>query len=498
MPIIALMLVCALFLAACGSKSTNNGGTTGATPSAGSPTGSLKPYALTFYYPGTAQPDQKKVQDKINEYLQSKINATIELKPIDWGAWGDKMNLMIASGEPADLIFTASWNGYSTNVAKGAFLPLDDLLKQNGQDILNTLDPQFLTGSKINGKNYGVPSNKELAATHGLAVRKDIVDKYNIDLSKVKTLADMAPIFQLVKEKEPKMIPYFMFASENGVNIVNQWDYMGDSSVPGIVLKDQSSTKVINELDLPQTKDRINMIRDWYQKGYINQDAATTKVFPGDQMKAGNVFATGQTLKPGKDAELTVSTGLPWVQIELTDPTISTGDTTGSMLAISRTSKDPARAMMFINLLHSDKYLNNLLNFGIEGVHYDKKSDNVIDTTKGAKTYNVGSSWMFGNQFLNYLLPNEDPQKWEKFKAFNKSGKASPALGFTFDSGPVKSEIAAVVNVNSEFMGALYTGSVDPNQTLPKYTAKLKEAGVDKIIAEKQKQLDAFLAANKK
>ncbi|MFC5530679.1 ABC transporter substrate-binding protein [Cohnella yongneupensis] len=500
-----MVLASSLTLAACGDKNSGNDSNGAASPAGSSPAASqsasgaasLKPYNLTMYFPGSAQPDQKKVEAKMNEYLKDKINATIELKPIDWGAWGDKMNLMIASGEEADIIFTAAWNGYSTNVAKGAFLPLDELLQSNGQDILKTLDPLFLEGSKINGKNYGVPTNKELAATKGLALRKDIVEKYNIDLSQVKTIADMEPIFKLIKEKEPKMIPYYMFGPENGVNMINQWDYMGDSSVPGIVIKDQTSTQVVNELDLPETKERINMIRDWYLKGYINQDAATTKVFPGDQMKAGNVFAKAESLKPGKDAELTASTGLPWIQIELAGPTISTGDTTGSMLAISRTSGDPERAMMFINLLHTDKYLNNLLNFGIEGEHYDKKSDEVIDTTKGAKTYNLGSSWMFGNQFLNYLQPNEDPQKWDKFKAFNASGKASPAIGFTFDSEPVKSEIAAVVNVNSQYQTALYTGSVDPEEAMAKYTAKLKDAGVDKIIAEKQKQLDAYLASKK-
>lgn len=496
----APVLASLLFLSAC---SGNNNGSSNPSPGSAQPdakdgASSLKPYAMTMYYPGTPQPDQKMVQEKINEILKSKINATIDLRPVDWGAWNDKINLLIASGEQSDIIFTAAWNGYSTNVAKGAFLPLDDLLKKDGKDILNSLDPQFLAGSKINGKNYGVPTNKELAATRGLVVRKDLVDKYKIDLSKVKTLEDMTPIFQTIKENEPKMIPYYMYVLENGVNMIHQWDNMGDATVPGIVLKDQSSTKVVNELDLPETQTRINLIRDWFKKGYINQDAATTKVFPADQMKAGNVFATAQSLKPGKDAELSTSTGFPWVQIELTTPTISTGDTTGSMLAISRTSKDPDRAMMFINLLHSDKTLNNMLNFGLEGTHYEKKSDNVIDATKGAKTYNPGAAWMFGNQFLNYLLPNEDPQKWDKFKAFNKSGKASPALGFTFNSEPVKSEIAAVVNVNNQFQAALYTGSVDPAEITPKYVAKLKDAGIDKVIAEKQKQLDDYLASVKK
>lgn len=52
------------------------------------------------------------------------------------------------------------------------------------------------------------------------------------------------------------------------------------------------------------------------------------------------------------------------------------------MLAISTTSEDPARAMMFINLLHTDPYLNNLLNYGIEGKHYLKVNENVIKPTE--------------------------------------------------------------------------------------------------------------------
>ncbi|MOA55540.1 hypothetical protein D3C78_1793520 [compost metagenome] len=48
-----------------------------------------------------------------------------------------------------------------------------------------------------------------------------------------------------------------------------------------------------------------------------------------------------------------------------------------------------------------------------------------------------------------------------------------------------------------EYDISLDTGSVDPDTVLTKYADKLKKAGLDKIIAEKQKQLDAFLAAQK-
>lgn len=184
----------------------------------------------------------------------------------------------------------------------------------------------------------------------------------------------------------------------------------------------------------------------------------------------------------------------------MTQPTITTGDTSGAMLAISRTSENPEKAMQVINLLHSDPVVNNLLNFGIEGTHYVKKegSDSIISLPEGTdpnnRTYNPGAQWQLGNQFLNYLWDNEDPEKWDKFKDFNARGVKSPALGFTFNSQPVKNEIAAVNNVNKQFKPALTSGAVDPNEMIPKYADKLKAAGIDKIIAEKQKQLDAFLA----
>lgn len=216
-----------------------------------------------------------------------------------------------------------------------------------------------------------------------------------------------------------------------------------------------------------------------------------------DAMKAGNVFSMTSSLKPGKDKELENQTGMTGklAQLELNTKTIATSETAGSMLGISSTSEDPARAMMFINLLHSDKFVNNLLNFGIENDHYAKVSDEVIKSTDNTKNYNPGAAWMFGSQFLNYVWETEDPNKWEKFKEFNQNAKVSPGLGFVFDGESLKAEIGAVVNVDKQYLTALETGSVDVDKVLPEYTAKLKSAGIEKIIAEKQSQFDKFLAS---
>ena len=164
------------------------------------------------------------------------------------------------------------------------------------------------------------------------------------------------------------------------------------------------------------------------------------------------------------------------------------------MLAISSTSEDPERAMMFINLLHTDKEINNLLNFGIEGTHYTRNGE-IISATDKTADYSPGSAWMFGSQFLNYVWDTEDPEKWNKFKEFNQNAHVSPGLGFVFDSEPVKAEVGAMANVIKQYQKAVETGSVDVDKVLPEYLAALKAAGLDKVVAEKQKQFDAFLAS---
>ncbi|WP_274648673.1 ABC transporter substrate-binding protein [Paenibacillus humicola] len=506
----ALLLGTALIVSACGGGEGNTpsagGGSAAAGGSSGEPAAGgdgaagaasqLKPYKLKLVYEGPPQADEAMVEDAINKILVKKINATLDLEPIDWGAWDDKVNLMIASREPVDVFFTAQWNGYSKNVAKGAFLDLGDLLKKYGQGITSSLNPIFLEGSKINGKNYAVPTNKELAFAGGVVYRKDIADELGLDMSKVKTAEDLDAIYKVVKEKKPDMIPLYMQGGSFGQ--LTEFDSLGDGTIPGVISKESSDTtvKLAEETDI--YKRYLKLARDFFLKGYINKDAATTQLSSGDAYKGGNVFSTIEPLKPGKAAEIANAAGLggKLEQIYLTGKTVSTSETAGAMLAISSTSKDPERAMMLINLLHTDKDLVNLLDFGIEGVHYTLNGDIMTPTAK-TSGYSPGVAWELGNQFLNHVWNTEAPDKWEQFTKFNEGAKPSPGLGFVFDNDPVKAEVGALANVIKQYQKAVETGSVDPDKVMPEYIAAMKAAGVDKVIAEKQKQFDAFLASKK-
>lgn len=453
-------------------------------------------YTLKLVYIGTPQVDEKLIEDEINKYLLKVLNANIDLMVLDWGSWDNKQNIMIASREELDIIFTSQWSKHSMNVSRGAFLPLNDLLKQYGQGIIENLNPTLLKGSQIEGINYGVPTNKEFAAQGGVIYRKDIAHQLSLDMSKVHSLRDLDEVYAIIKEKMPSVTPLFVKHGENlNSHYMVNYDGLGDTSIPGYILKDRNSTIVKPLYEIDRYIENLYLARDFFQKDYTNKDAATTQMMVNDALSSNEYFSIVTPIKPGKADELGAQTGLSGklAQIELNQKSLATSETAGSMLAISSTTSHPELAMAFINLLHTDVYLNNLINFGIEGVHYEKISDNVIQQTELTARYSPGSNWMLGNQFINYLWDTEDPDKWEQFNEFNEGAVQSPGLGFIFDGESVRSEVAAVVNVDKQYVVALESGSVDPAVVLPEYIEKLKSAGIDKIIAAKQEQFDAFL-----
>lgn len=157
--------------------------------------------------------------------------------------------------------------------------------------------------------------------------------------------------------------------------------------------------------------------------------------------------------------------------------------------------------MAFLNLMYEDQDIVNLFSWGVEGTHYVKVdgSDHMIKYPDGKDAASVGYNslaWMFGNQFLSYVMQGNDPEIWKKTKEFNESAIPSKALGFIFDGAKVQTEYAAVSNVVTQYKLPLETGSVDPEKLLPEFIEKLKAAGIDKIIAEKQRQLDEWAKAN--
>ncbi|MFD0616209.1 extracellular solute-binding protein [Paenibacillus sp. GCM10027629] len=506
--VVSVLAVCLMFsgsLIGCGAKdeksadATQQNATTqesAQTEPAATDPAKLEPVDLTWYLDASPQSDIASVEAEMNKILKEKLNVTLHLKIVDWGAYDQKMQVVNAADENYDLAFTANWaNNYYQNVNKGAFIPLDDLLEKYAPTIMETLPKMGWDATKVNGKIYAIPNYQAWTMTNGIIMRKDLADKYGVKPESIKKLEDLAPFLEQVKKNNPGMVPYENeYNGEFGKNLVYYgFDEVAGRNVPGVIKLTDTSLKVVNQFESEEYKSFVTTMTDWYKKGYIRKDAATLKDVQADRKAGKTASMNAGNFGPAMEGEAPLDAAQnPVYNVRLTQPTLLTSSIIATMTGISATSKNPERAVMLLDLLFKDKELYNLLAYGIEGKHYKKIDDNNTIEVMNDGGYAPGFEWEVGNALNAYPQKGSVPGTAEATKKMNESSTPSPLLGFSFDPAPVKSEIAQVGTVTAQYIALLETGSVAPDKMLPEFIDKLKKAGSDKIIAEEQKQIDAW------
>jgi len=460
----------------------------------------LAPYEIVIAFPGVEQKDIQLVQEQINKITKEKINATVKIVTISFASWVQQTNLMLASGEKLDMMWTSSFFNYNSYVAKGQLKPLDALVAKYGTSVKASMDASILNAAKVDGELFGIPSIRDFAADQGFIVRKDLMDQYKIDAAKIKTAGDMAAVFKVIKDKEPTITPFATTQTNTIAELLGQGVYDKLGNFMGVTALNDPSLKVVNFYETKWYADMLDLVRQWYVAGYLSKDAATIKETPDSLVRADKAFAYAYSGKPGIATQEGRKTGKDMLWIPLTPPISTTSAIANGMVSIPVTCKDPERVMMLIDLWYGDKGLVNLFDNGIEGLHYVKAPNGQIQYPEGITSANtkwIPINFRVGNNFLASIWTSDPPDLWAQLDKFNKGAIKSRALGFSFDAEPVKTEVAAVTNVISQYRLGLETGTMDPKVALPEFIAKLKASGMDKIIAEKQAQLDKWVKTAK-
>ncbi|MBR6221753.1 MAG: extracellular solute-binding protein [Clostridia bacterium] len=473
------------------------------------------PYTLDIYWVGNGDNEAVRagVEAAVNEYIEPLIGANVSYHIIGWGDWNDKAINALQQGTKMDLIFTADWEGYGIEVAGGLLQPLDDLLEQYGQGIKETLPQTFLDGVKVNGVLYGIPTNKELCVPEGFIVNKTAAAEIGWDVvaddPSIKTTADLEPWLAKYKELHPDKYPYLMdgqagrWADEPWCP---DWCGMGTNSIAMKMAKGEDGNfdeTIYSIFETPEQEEHIRLMYDWGQKGYIDPDAALTSFDYNGTFGRGDFLVFSQPLKGNniKAAEMYAANAtaeFECIEITMQPKYVVTTHAGGSMFGIPVTSQNPEKAMQYLNLMHSDATLVNLMLFGAEGQNYTKVNDKQVELTD-QNWYGVhGGAWTVGNTKLQYVLTSEDPQKNELLQSYADDAIATASLGFRFVKDNVADQIAAVDAVVSEYANPLMCGTVDPDdpsQGIEALKAALNDAGMPEIIAEVQAQYDAWKAA---
>ncbi|WP_066051099.1 ABC transporter substrate-binding protein [Robertmurraya korlensis] len=489
-----LFLATLLLVTAC----TKNESTTNSSDqSEGSNNGKEETYELVMAFPvfGPVPKDMDKVEAAINKISKEKINATVDLEPISIGAYDQQYNLMLTSNEKLDLLMV-SFRTVDGLISKGSLHELDDLLEKYGDGIKQVFEPEYLNAAKHNNKHFIIPNYNEMAESNGLLIPKKYVDDYGIDLSKVTEFKDLEYVFEQIKKNNSDIAP--LVPAGVGFSILDHYrwyDSLGDSI--GVLPNYDNDLQVVNLYETHEYEEHLNLLRKWYEAGYIMKDAATNQDSQIDLLKSGRGAALISGMKPGIAEDESIKFGMEMVATPLTEAYSTTRNVVGLNWGIPITSENPEKAMQFLDLMFSNEEIARLLHWGIEGEHYVEVSENVIDYPEGVDGSNSGyalnQNWMFGNQFgSGYVWNGTSPKLAQDYKEFNQTAHLSKALGFTFNAEPVRNEYTAVSNVIDQYKLSLETGSVDPDEVLPEFISKLKAAGIDTIIKEKQKQLDEW------
>ncbi|WP_158560953.1 ABC transporter substrate-binding protein [Paenibacillus contaminans] len=464
------------------------------------PEASLPEVKLTWYFPGSfPQADQELVFAEVNKKLKEKINATVDFKPLGFGEYDQKMQVVIASGAPYDIAFTSNWlNNYSQNVAKGAFLPLDDLLAQYAPKSSAAVPKSFWDAARVKGKIYGFVNEQIAARTPAVVVSKEEAEKYKLDIPAIsgKLTPDTLPLLEPYLQNVRKDFPQkgFVTSLVQLDGLFFNLEPIAGIQIPGAVDFSDDTLKVVNQYETDGVKKYAALMREWNAKGYLNaNERIAKKADDGTDVKAGKVaIGIGGSYKPGGEVELAAEVGYERLQLPSGTPRLTTGGIIATMQAINRNSKNPERAMMLLELLNTDKELFNLLNFGIKDKHFKLDADGfMVKEGEAGKAYAPTVPWMFATNFLAYVEKGMPKNVWEETKKVNQEATPSKLLGFTFDAEPVKAEIGKVSALFDEYSRAIDLG-VSTEAKYNEFLAKQKAAGSDKIIAEMQKQIDAW------
>lgn len=503
--LVGLLVVAAMLLSACGptaaTQAPSEPGGAPQTSEGGEAPAEIHMAFLSFNR--IPEPDAlASVEKAINAITVPKINATVKLHPFSLAEYTQQITLLLQSGEGLDVYH--SLGDLPQRVSRNEFLDITSMIDQYAPEAKAEVGDAFLKTTTLNGKLYGIPAYKGVALAPNLVYRADIMEEIGVNPASIKSVYDLTEVYAKVKAKYPDMIPLVpVHPGDLGlVTTLYGIDFLGDDYLRPVAVLVGDDTRVVNFYETQIFRDLVNLAREWYQKGYVLKDAATTTSNVLEYMSGGKAFSYIAAYA-GTQAytQISAQTGQPIRMVRLGKPYLSTSSINALTWGVATTSKHPEAALKFINLLFTDKDVINLVIYGIEGRDYVKVDADHVKYPEGQDGSTVPytaqlSCGIVGNQFIQYQMEGTDMADLQLMLEENRNSAMSPAMGFTFDSTSVVNEYAAVVNVIGQYVPGLLTGSMDPAE-IPNFLAQLKAAGIDKIVAAKQQQLDQWLSSQR-
>jgi putative aldouronate transport system substrate-binding protein len=249
-------------------------------------------------------------------------------------------------------------------------------------------------------------------------------------------------------------------------------------------------------LEIPAFAERLKLIHSWYEKGYINPDAA---VLESMGRSVAGVVQSGQGWFGAETIWSNARQKASYIA-RYDGPFLSTGSLRGAMTAVSSTTPYAKEALKLINLMNTNEEYRTIARYGIEGKHFETVSEGIVRKTDLGNTnfslwaYTQGSYIVGPIEASAFESVPADPDMWQKVWDGYSEAKISAAMGFTFDLTPVEEKVLAMNAIWLGYRDELITGTSDPEVMLPQIITEMEGVGLRDVLAEAQAQLDAYMA----
>lgn len=354
------------------------------------------------------QANSDKVWAAFNEQLQQYVpNTTVEFIDVPFEEYSEKFSQVLASGEGVDLAWTGWLINKPQNIADGNLMPLDDLLAEYGQGIVDVLGENVVEIHRnADGNIYYLPSWQGLCGERrGWLVVTEIaelagdtwIEDTEAALNKWRNNYSGIEDFQAVLDQATKYLAAAKEAGKLGAGINTgrafgwsmyngMYSFLGVGGAEiGITYCDGTFT-VKDGVAGEHYKLYAQTMADWYKEGYIRSDImsvdTSTLTMPknGEITDTTYVFSCDPYLTEADQEAAIADAGMDmtYLPIEENAYLILGGDTS---YAIPYCADEPERAMMVLNAIYSQPDLYNTLIYGIEGEDYTKNADGTITTS---------------------------------------------------------------------------------------------------------------------
>ena len=459
---------------------------------------------------GTSSPDQQKVIDAVNKKLLADgMDFQLEMTGLPFDSWEQKTNLMLATNEPFDLMLVMNdVIPFSSYLARGAAAPITKYLDEYGPNLKKMINESSWAAVTKDGEVYGIPGNGVpiVCVNEWMTFRKDWMDKY---FGKTpETTQELIDSAQAIQDANPDALAWPKVAVPNSY-LHRDYDTYPFTVVDELFHVDQQGN-VKAWVDTDEFRKDCELQNALMEKALISPDILTldpslfrdyvTGAAPGGFSWTGDIsiWDNAEFLKNVPEGELSVG---------LLRPEKPHLDEIGTLHVqmVPSTSQHPELAVRFLDWLYSAQENHDLLVWGIEGEHWEKSDKvltyngierpviKVLTGEDGTCPYVSGGMWMLGNMNFKSYTDTDSPYS---IAIDTLSGDVVPSvtIGFVFDSSSVSAEY---LNLLAEVKASIYplrTGVVPYSEGFESMRAKLSAAGLDKVVAEYQRQLTEFLA----